>query len=114
MLHDADLGANLPTDAAIGRAKRIDDAVGQYAVYLKEQFPKHLALDGLRIVMDCAHGAAYRVAPKVFTELGAECFLIGVDPDGTNINEGLRGSPPAKACRSGQTLQSRRRHCLRR
>lgn len=81
------LTQNLPQGIKIGRASRIEDAIGQYAVYLKEQFPKHLTLDGLRIVVDCANGAAYRVAPKVFTELGAECFLIGVDPDGSNINE---------------------------
>lgn len=80
------IDAHLPTGGKIGRAKRIDDAIGQYAVYLKEQFPKHLALDGLRIVLDCANGAAYKVAPKVFTELGAELFLLGVAPDGTNIN----------------------------
>jgi phosphoglucosamine mutase len=80
------VASNLPTGEKIGRAYRIDDAIGQYAVYLKEQFPKHLTLDGFRIVIDCAHGAAYRVAPKVFSELGAEVFEIGVKPDGTNIN----------------------------
>ena len=94
LLNAATLGENLPIDAAIGRAKRIDDAIGQYAVYLKEQFPKHLTLDGLRIVIDCANGAAYRVAPKVFTELGAECFLIGVAPNGININEGCGALHP--------------------
>lgn len=78
---------DLPTGVKIGRAKRIDDAIGQYAVFLKEQFPKHLTLDGLRIVLDCANGAAYKVAPKVFTELGAECFLLGVEPNGSNIND---------------------------
>jgi phosphoglucosamine mutase len=76
-----------PTGIHIGRAKRIDDAVGQYAVFLKEQFPKHLKLDGLRIVVDCANGAAYKVAPKVFEELGAEIFVTGNNPDGRNINE---------------------------
>ncbi len=81
------LAHSLPTGTKIGRAKRIDDAIGQYAVFLKEQFPKHLTLDGLRIVLDCAHGAAYKVAPKVFTELGADVFLIGVEPNGSNIND---------------------------
>jgi phosphoglucosamine mutase len=71
----------------IGICKRIDDAMGQYAVFLKEQFPKHLSLEGLRIVVDCANGAAYRLAPKVFEELGAEIFVIGNNPDGININE---------------------------
>ena len=81
------LDQHLPTGARIGRARRVDDAIGQYAVYLKEQFPKHLTLDGLRVVIDCAHGAAYKVAPKVFSELGAELFLLGNKPDGTNIND---------------------------
>ena len=87
---------HLPTGAKIGRARRVEDAIGQYAVYLKEQFPKHLTLDGLRIILDCANGAAYKVAPKVFTELGAECFLIGVSPDGTNINDQCGALHPGK------------------
>jgi len=87
LLENPELISNLPTGSKIGRARRIEDAIGQYAVYLKEQFPKHLTLEGIRIVIDCANGASYRVAPKVFTELGAECFMIGVDPDGSNINE---------------------------
>lgn len=82
-----DLEANLPVGQGIGRSRRVDDAVGQYAVYLKEQFPKHLTLEGLRIVLDCAHGSAYKVAPKVFGELGAELFILGEDPNGYNINE---------------------------
>ncbi|MFW7380061.1 MAG: phosphoglucosamine mutase [Oligoflexus sp.] len=76
-----------PVEMNIGRAKRIDDAVGQYAVFLKEQFPKHLNLEGLRIVLDCANGAAYKVAPKVFEELGAELFVVGNEPNGRNIND---------------------------
>jgi phosphoglucosamine mutase len=87
MLASDALSHGLPTGAKIGRAKRIDDAIGQYATYLKEQFPKHLALDGLRLVIDCANGAAYKAAPKVFTELGAECFVIGNTPNGSNIND---------------------------
>lgn len=81
------LTAKLPTNMNIGRAKRIDDAIGQYAVFLKEQFPKHLTLEGMRIIVDCANGAAYKVAPKVFEELGAETFVIGDKPNGRNINE---------------------------
>ncbi len=86
MVDDPNLAQDLPIGMNIGSAKRIDDAVGQYAVFLKEQFPKHLALDGLRIVLDCANGASYKVAPKVFSELGAEIFVIGNTPDGQNIN----------------------------
>jgi phosphoglucosamine mutase len=72
--------------AELGRAKRLDDAGGRYIEFVKQSFPKGLRLDGLRVVVDCAHGAAYKVAPTVFWELGAEVFSIGVSPDGLNIN----------------------------
>ena len=94
---DEELVVNsLPTGVDIGFAKRIDDAIGQYAVFLKEQFPKHLTLDGMRIVLDCANGAAYKVAPKVLEELGAELFLVGNEPDGQNINRGCGALHPRK------------------
>src|ERR1044071_5605111 len=70
----------------LGRAKRLDDAGGRYIEFVKQSFPKGLRLDGLRVVVDCAHGAAYKAAPTVFWELGAEVFSIGVSPDGLNIN----------------------------
>jgi phosphoglucosamine mutase len=70
----------------LGRAKRLDDAGGRYIEFVKQSFPRGLRLDGLRIVVDCAHGAAYKVAPTVFWELGAEVFPIAVAPDGLNIN----------------------------
>ena len=69
-----------------GKAKRIEDAVGRYIVFLKNTFPKDLTLDGLRVVVDCANGAAYKVAPIIFQELGAQVITIGTEPDGTNIN----------------------------
>jgi phosphoglucosamine mutase len=72
--------------AELGRAKRLDDAAGRYIEFVKQSFPKGLRLDGLRVVVDCAHGAAYKVAPTVFWELGAEVFPIAVTPDGLNIN----------------------------
>ncbi len=100
LIDSPSISTNLPTGRKIGSTSRIEDAIGQFAVYLKEQFPKHLTLEGIRIVIDCAHGAAYRVAPKVFTELGAEVFEIGVDPNGSNINEGSGALHP-------QTLQER-------
>lgn len=87
---------SLPIGMEIGYARRIDDAIGQYAVFLKEQFPKRHTLEGLRIVLDCANGAAYKVAPKVFSELGAELFLLGVNPDGKNINEDCGALHPQK------------------
>jgi len=76
-----------PTANEIGKAHRIEDAIGRYIVFLKNTFPDDLTLDGLRIALDCANGAAYRVAPAVFEELGAEVIPIGVDPNGENINQ---------------------------
>lgn len=75
-----------PTAAEVGKAHRVDDAVGRYVVHLKNSFPKDLSLDGMKIVLDCAHGAAYKVAPAVFEELGAEVIALGVEPNGENIN----------------------------
>ena len=75
-----------PTAEEVGKAYRIEDAVGRYVVFLKNTFPNHLTLDGLKIILDCANGAAYKVAPAVLEELGAEVIPIGVEPDGENIN----------------------------
>ena len=75
-----------PPASGIGKARRIDDAQGRYIVYLKNTFPRDLTLEGLKIVIDCANGAAYRVAPSVFEELGAEVVLTGDRPNGKNIN----------------------------
>ena len=76
----------------LGRAKRLEDAAGRYIEYAKTTFPRTLRLDGLKIVVDCAHGAAYKVAPTVFWELGAEVIKLGVEPDGFNINRDPAGS----------------------
>lgn len=76
-----------PAPERVGRAYRIEDAPGRYIVYLKNSFPSHLTLDGMRIVLDCAHGANYRVAPLALEELGADVIKIGVAPDGMNINQ---------------------------
>jgi phosphoglucosamine mutase len=73
----------------IGKAYRIDDAVGRYTVFLKENFPRELSLDGVKIGLDCANGAAYIVAPQTLTELGAEVVSRGVSPSGRNINDGF-------------------------
>ncbi len=81
-------------DAEIGRAYRIEDAQGRYIVHLKNTFPKEFTLEGLTIVLDCAHGAAYRVAPAVFEELGARVIKLGVSPNGLNINEGCGALHP--------------------
>ncbi|MFA5688430.1 MAG: phosphoglucosamine mutase [Kiritimatiellales bacterium] len=76
------------TEDQIGKAKRIDDAAGRYIVFCKNTFPENLTLDGMKIVLDCANGASYKVAPTIFSELGAEVAAIHVEPDGMNINAG--------------------------
>ena len=79
----------------IGRARRIEDARGRYIHFVKSTFPEHLRLDGLKIVVDCANGAAYQVAPAALWELGAEIVAIGVSPNGTNINDQCGSTAPA-------------------
>jgi phosphoglucosamine mutase len=78
----------------IGRAKRIDDARGRYIHFAKSTFPDHLRLDGLKVVVDCANGAAYHVAPEALWELGAEVVALGTKPNGTNINDGCGSTSP--------------------
>ncbi len=75
-----------PTASEVGKAYRVDDAIGRYVVFAKNSFPRELTLDGLKIAVDCANGAAYKVAPDVFYELGAEVIPVGVKPNGVNIN----------------------------
>lgn len=87
MIFKGEIDRYRPTATEIGKAFRISDAVGRYIVFLKNSFPRHLTLEGLKVVVDCAHGAAYRVAPEVLTELGADVIPIGVNPDGENINQ---------------------------
>lgn len=80
--------------AALGRARRLDDAAGRYIEFCKSTFPTELSLRGMKLVVDAAHGAAYQVAPKVFHELGADVIAIGARPDGLNINEGVGATHP--------------------
>ena len=82
----------------LGRARRLDDAAGRYIEFCKSTFPGEFDLKGLKIVVDCAHGAAYHVAPNVFHELGAEVVAIGNKPNGFNINEGVGATAPAALC----------------
>ncbi|HEX3696829.1 MAG TPA: phosphoglucosamine mutase [Polyangia bacterium] len=79
-------GPRTPSES-IGKARKIEDARGRYVQFLKNTFPKERTLDGIKVVVDCANGAAYHVAPQVFEELGAEVIALGVDPNGRNINE---------------------------
>ena len=83
------------TEGGVGRAMKLEDSRGRYITYVKGTFPRTLRLDGLRIVVDAAHGAAYRVAPAVFSELGANVTSIGVKPNGKNINDGVGALHPS-------------------
>jgi phosphoglucosamine mutase len=89
-----------PTATSIGKAFRIEDAGGRYVVFAKSTFPKDLTLEGLTLVVDCAHGAAYRVAPSVLQELGAKVITIGAEPDGKNINKGFGALHPETICKA--------------
>src|SRR5476651_419610 len=93
---DIGLETGLATEGAIGRAKRIDLSQARYIEFAKRTFPRNLRLDGLRIVIDCAHGAAYKVAPQILWELGAEVISIGTHPNGININDGYGATSPQK------------------
>ena len=94
-----DEGTRLAAPENIGRAKRIEDARGRYVEYAKTTFPHRRRLEGLRIVLDCANGAAYRTAPEVLWELGAEVIPMGVEPDGFNINLDCGSTKPQAAAR---------------
>jgi phosphoglucosamine mutase len=87
-----------PTAEKIGKSFRIADALGRYVVFVKNTLPKHLTLDGLDVVLDCANGAAYKAAPLVFEELGARVKSIGVAPDGHNINRDCGSLHPEVIC----------------
>ena len=89
----------------IGKAVRLDDAEGRYVQYLKDSFPKDRTLDGIRVVVDCANGAAYRAAPQVFAELGAEVTSLSVEPNGRNINDDCGALHPGKV-----SVEVRRTH----
>lgn len=93
-LMSADLSARLAAPERLGRAIRLEDAAGRYVEGAKATFPRGLRLDGLRIVVDCANGAAYRVAPAVLWELGADVIPLGISPDGFNINRGCGSTAP--------------------
>ncbi len=94
LMTHADVEECRPTATEVGQASRLDDAQGRYISFLKSTFPKEFELDGLKIVLDCAHGATYKVAPAVFGELGAELVPLGVRPNGKNINHKCGATHP--------------------
>ncbi len=99
-------GIELPKESEIGRTKRIEDAQGRYIVFAKNTFPLDETLDGLRVVLDTAHGAAYKVAPAIFEELGAEVLQIGNQPNGQNINDKVGALYPARMSEAVQTYRA--------
>jgi phosphoglucosamine mutase len=94
MVTSPDFVWNCPDHDQVGRARKIQDSPGRYIVELKHSFPAGMTLDGLTIVLDCAHGAAYRVAPLIFEELGARVITLGIEPNGLNINKGCGSLHP--------------------
>jgi phosphoglucosamine mutase len=97
-LIDSDLTKRLAKPADIGRNTRIEGVGDRYIEFAKRTLPRNLSLDGLRVVIDCANGAAYKVAPKALWELGAEVFTVGVEPDGKNINRDCGSTAPEALC----------------
>jgi phosphoglucosamine mutase len=94
LMQDPRLLNHCKTGRDVGRAFKLEDARGRYVVFAKNTFPKDLSLDGVHVVVDCAHGAAYKVAPAVFQELGARVTALGVKPNGVNINRGVGALHP--------------------
>lgn len=100
LIFSDDIDSIRPTAEEVGKAYRIDDAEGRYVSYIKTAFPKEHDLVGMKIVVDCANGAAYKVAPLVFQELGADVVVLGNQPDGCNINKGCGSLYPEVICKA--------------
>src|SRR5215470_1698168 len=105
-LVDSTLVKMLAKSADLGRARRIDDGQGRYVEFAKRTLPRNLSLEGLRVVVDCANGAAYRVAPQALWELGAEVISLGVEPDGFNINRECGSTEPAALCQKVKEMRA--------
>jgi phosphoglucosamine mutase len=105
-LMDGDFVKKLAKPAALGRAKRIDGVHDRYIEFAKRTLPRNLSLDGMRVVVDCANGAAYRVVPAALWELGAEVISIGVEPDGFNINKDCGSTEPDALCRKVREMRA--------
>jgi len=103
---------DLKTNASLGSAKRLDESIGRYVVHTKNCFALNESLQGMRLVVDCAHGAAYRVAPLIFEELGAEVIPLGIAPNGTNINDQCGALHPANCAKAVSTYRADAGICL--
>ena len=106
LIASGELASHRAPPDEIGRASRIEDAAGRYIVFLKNTFPVELSLEGIRIVLDCANGAAYKVGPTMLHELGAEVFAVGVEPNGRNINEDCGSLFPDKLAAKVRELRA--------
>ena len=105
-LLDSDLSLHLSKSENLGRARRIDSAHARYVEFAKRTLPRNISLDGLRIVVDCAHGAAYKVAPEALWELGAEVIIMGAEPDGFNINRDVGSTSPDALIRKVREMRA--------
>ncbi len=105
-LIDAGMSKQLAKSRELGRAKRIDGVHDRYIEFAKRTLPRNMSLEGLRVVIDCAHGAAYRVAPEALWELGADVVSIGVEPDGFNINRECGSTDPVALCRKVREVRA--------
>jgi phosphoglucosamine mutase len=105
-LVDSELTKKLAKGADLGRAKRIDGVQDRYIEFAKRTLPRNLSLGGLRVVVDCAHGAGYRVAPEALRELDAEVIAIGIEPDGFNINRDCGSTEPAALCQKVKEMRA--------
>jgi phosphoglucosamine mutase len=106
LIASGELASHRAPPDEIGRASRIEDAAGRYIVFLKNTFPVDLSLEGIRVVLDCANGAAYKVGPTMLHELGAEVFAVGVEPNGRNINQDCGSLYPDKLAAKVRELRA--------
>src|SRR5689334_18016850 len=106
LVFSGEIASIAPSASEIGKAMRIDDALGRYIEFVKSSLPRNLTLEGLRIVVDCGHGAAYKASPCVLRELGAELFVYGSTPDGTNINHECGSMHPQAICSKVRELRA--------
>jgi phosphoglucosamine mutase len=105
-LIESDLGTRLAKPIALGRARRVVDVRARYVESAKHTLPRSMSFEGMRVVVDCANGAAYKVAPEALWELGAEVFPLGVEPDGFNINKGVGSTAPAALSQKVRELRA--------
>src|SRR6202035_5728744 len=105
-LIDGDIAKRVAKSRDLGRAKRIDGVHDRYIEFAKRTMPRNLSLEGLRVVIDCANGAAYRVAPDALWELGADVVAMGVEPDGFNINRDCGSTAPEALCRKVREMRA--------